>query len=202
MLPLSDALFSKTQQKVLGLLYGKPDQSFYTNEISRQAQVGTGSLVRELDRLQRSGILTLTRRGNQTHYQANPECPIYAELLGIVRKTFGIAEQLRSALEPLNKQLTRAFIYGSIAKGSEHANSDVDLMLIGHDLAYSDVMEYLLPVEDRLERTINPALYTPSDWQKKKEDGNSFVLRVEQQEKIELMESHPDEVMHGKQRQS
>lgn len=196
-IPLSDALFSATQQKVLGLLYGKPDQSFYANEISRWAQVGKGSLMRELERLNNAGILTMIRKGNQTHYQANPECPIYSELLGIVRKTFGIAEQLRAALTPLAGQLAWAFIYGSIAKGSEHAGSDIDLMLIGEDLSYSDLMERLLPVEEQLGRTINPTLYTLIDWQAKKAAGNSFVVRVEQQDKIDLIGRNPEEASNG-----
>lgn len=197
-IPLSDALFSATQQKVLGLLYGKPDQSFYANEISRSAQVGKGSLMRELERLHNAGILTMSRQGNQTHYQANPQCPIYAELLGIVRKSFGIAEHLRTALAPLAEQLVWAFVYGSIAKGSEHAGSDIDLMLIGEKLSYSDVMERMLPVEEQLGRTINPTLYTLTDWQAKKAAGNSFVVRVEQQDKIDLIGHNPEEANHGR----
>ncbi|MCQ4348026.1 helix-turn-helix domain-containing protein [Pseudomonas stutzeri] len=191
-IPLSDALFTATQRKVLGLLYGNPQQSFYANEIARHAQVGKGSLMRELERLQRAGILTLTRQGNQTHYQANPDCPIHAELLGIVRKTFGIAEPLRAALAPLAEQLTWAFVYGSLAKGSEHAGSDIDLMLIGDGLSYAELMERLLPVEEQLRRTINPTLYTPDEWQARKAAGNSFVLRVAEQDKIELIGRDPE----------
>jgi predicted nucleotidyltransferase len=192
-LSLSDALFTVTQQKVLGLLYGKPDQSFYANEIARWAQVGKGSLMRELDRLHRAGVLTLNRQGNQTHYQANAECPIYAELLGIARKTFGIGEALRTALAPLAGQLVWAFVYGSIAKGSEHAGSDIDLMLIGENLAYGDMVERLLPVEEHLSRSINPTIYTPADWLAKKAAGNSFVMRVSAQDKINLIGGPPPE---------
>jgi predicted nucleotidyltransferase len=192
-LPLSDALFTATQQKVLGLLYGKPDQSFYANEIARWAKVGKGSLMRELDRLHRAGVLTLNRQGNQTHYQANPECPIYGELLGIVRKTFGIGEQLQATLAPLADHLVWAFVYGSIAKGSDHAGSDIDLMLIGENLGYGDVVERLLPVEERLGRSINPTIYTPADWLAKKAAGNSFVLRVSEQDKINLIGGPPPE---------
>lgn len=191
---LSNALFSATQQKVLGLLYGKPDQSFYTNEIDRRAQVGKGSLMRELERLHNAGILTMNRQGNQKHYQANPECPIYVELLGIVRKTFGIAEQLRAALAPFTEHLVWAFVYGSIAKGNEHAGSDIDLMLIGENLSYGDVMEHLLPIEESLGRTINPTLYTPADWQAKKAVGNNFVVRVAQQDKIDLIGRDPEKI--------
>ena len=190
-LPLSDALFTATQQKVLGLLYGKPDQSFFANEIARWAQVGKGSLMRELDRLHHAGVLTQSRQGNQTHYQANAACPIYEELLGIVRKTFGIGEQLQIALAPLADQLVWAFVYGSIAKSSDHAGSDIDLMLIGENLAYSDVVERLLPVEENLGRSVNPTIYTPADWLAKKAAGNSFVLRVSEQDKINLIGNPP-----------
>ncbi|MBP5075221.1 nucleotidyltransferase domain-containing protein [Pseudomonas chlororaphis] len=200
-LPLSDALFTTTQQKVLGLLFGKPDQSFYANEIARWAQVGKGSLMRELDRLQQAGILLLTRQGNQTHYQANRECPIYPELLGIVRKTFGIADPLRQALAPFEGQLQWAFIYGSIAKDQANASSDIDLMLIGEDLHYSQVMERLLPMEEQLGRSINPTLYSLHDWAARLAAGNSFVVRVLQQDKINLIGGNPGESMDGQQSQ-
>ncbi|MBD9564572.1 nucleotidyltransferase domain-containing protein [Pseudomonas sp. PDM09] len=200
-LSLSEALFTTTQQKVLGLLFGKPDQSFYANEIARWAQVGKGSLMRELDRLQRAGVLTLTRQGNQTHYQANPDCPIYAELLGIARKTFGIAEPLRQALQPFAEQITWAFVYGSIAKDQANASSDIDLMLIGEGLHYSEVMERLIPMEELLGRVLNPTLYTPDDWAAKLVAENSFVVRVAQQDKINLMGGNPLESKDGQQRE-
>jgi len=151
-LSLSEALFTGTQQKVPGLLFGRPDQRFYANEIARWAQVGKGSLMRELDRLQRPGVLAMTRQGNQTHYQANPDCPIYAELSGITRKTFGIAEPLRQALQPFAEQVIWAFVYGSIAKDQANASSDIDLMLIGEGLHYSEVMERLIPMEEQSPR--------------------------------------------------
>ncbi len=198
---LSDALFTATQQKVLGLLYGKPDQSFYANEIARLANAGKGGVMRELERLQRAGVLRMTRQGNQTHYQANPDCPVYGELLGIVRKTFGIADQLRNALLPLTGQLAWAFVYGSIAKGTAHAGSDIDLMLIGEGLHYSEVVALLLPVETQLGRTINPTLYSRAEWLAKRTEGNSFVLRVEAQEKIDILGRNPmGEIKDDKQR--
>lgn len=199
-LSLGDALFTTTQQRILGLLFGKPDQSFYTNEIARWAQIGKGSLMRELERLQRSGVLTMTRQGNQTHYQANPLCPIYAELLGIVQKTIGIAEPLRQALAPFSEQLRWAFVYGSIAKGQANTSSDIDLMLIGEGLHYSEVMERLLPLEEQLGRPLNPTLYTPQDWLAKFAAGNSFVVRVAQQDKINLLGENPLEAKDGQAR--
>lgn len=192
---LGDVLFTGTQQKILGLLYGKPDQSFYANEIVRRAQAGKGGVMRELERLRQAGILTVSRRGNQTHYQANPACPIYAELLGIVRKTIGIAEPIRQALLPLGGRIVWAFVYGSMAKGDTHAGSDIDLMLIGQNLRYADVMELLLPLEEQLGRPFNPTLYTPEDLRTKLATGNSFVERVLQQSKISIMGHNPLELM-------
>jgi predicted nucleotidyltransferase len=186
---IADALFTTTQQRLLGLLYGHPEKSFYTNEIRRWAQVGTGSMTRELERLRSAGLLTATRQGNQIHYQANAECPIYQELIAIVRKTFGIADHLRRELMPFSEHIRRAFIYGSIAKGNANTSSDIDLMLIGDGVTYSEVMERMMPLEELLGRTINPTLYTPADWQAKLDAGNSFVVRVSQQEKIDVIGS-------------
>lgn len=188
---LGDALFTTTQQRLLGLLYGHPERSYYTNEIARWAQVGKGSLTRELARLQGAGIINVKPVGNQTHYQANPNCPIYNELVAIVRKTFGITDHLRAELAPFSSRLQWAFIYGSIAKDSAHISSDIDLMLIGDGLSYSEVMERMILLEARLGRTINPTLYTIADWQAKLDAGNSFVQRVSQQPKIHIMGSDP-----------
>ena len=125
---LADALFTTTQQNVLGLLYVRPDKTFYTKEILRRTGMGVATIKRELDRMVAAGILTMKKIGNQHHYQANPACPIYAELIAIVRKTFGIGDVLREALAPHQDGVVLAFIYGSIAKGEEKATSDIDLM--------------------------------------------------------------------------
>ena len=186
MLPTSigDALFTKTQQRVLSLLYGKPDKSFYTNEIVRWVNMGRGTVKRELDRMVSAGLLAVSREGNQLHYQANAENPIYLELLGIVRKTFGVVDVIREALAPQVDQIELAFIYGSIAKGGDIKTSDVDLMLIGDELAYSETMELLMPVEESLQRTINPTIYSPSEFEKKLQEGSSFLNRVMEQPKL------------------
>ncbi len=181
---IGDALFTKTQQKVLGLLYTKPDKSFYTNEIMRQAAMGRGTISRELEKLVAAGLLTVSRSGNQNHYQADSGNPIFKELVAIVRKTFGIADQVRHALNPYEKQIKLAFIYGSISKGSDTRSSDIDLMLIGEPLNYSDIMEALLPLEETLQRTINPTLYKTADFNNRLNEGNSFVTRVMEQPKI------------------
>lgn len=183
---LGDALFSKTQQKVIGLLFGKPNQSYFANEIVRSAGLGKGTVMRELERLHSSGLVTLVRQGNQNHYQANSQSPIFQELTAIARKTFGIADLVKDALQPINSKLQTAFIYGSIAKGEATSESDIDLMLVGIDISYAEVMDLLSATEENLGRTINPTIYTPQDFQTKLSSGNNFLVKVMEQPRIQL----------------
>jgi predicted nucleotidyltransferase len=175
---IGDALFSKTQQRVLGLLYGRPQQSFYLNELVRLAGVGKGSVTREVEKLTAAGLLTVTRIGNQNHYQANASNPIFEELKGIAQKTFGLVEIVSSALEPLLEEIELALIYGSVAKGTEHAGSDVDLLLVSNSLSYGAVMEALAGAERQLGRTINPTLYTPGEFLARKNKQQHFITRL------------------------
>ncbi len=137
---LADALFSGTQQRVLGLLFGQPERSFYATELINLAGVGSGAVQRELASLSQSGLVTVKPVGNQKHYQANPASPIYDELCGMVRKTVGLAEPLRAALAPLAPQIKAAFVYGSVAKKEDTASSDIDLMLVSDSLSFADAI--------------------------------------------------------------
>jgi predicted nucleotidyltransferase len=184
---IGDALFTKTQQRVLGLLYGTPDKSFYTNEIMRWADMGRGTISRELDRLVSAGILSVTPKGNQNHYQAKQDNPVYTELLGIVRKTFGVADVIRQALKRLNAQIKLAFIYGSIAKGTDARTSDIDLMLIGEGLNYGDVMDVLMPFEESLQRSVNPTIFTSAEFASRLDQNSSFLVRVMEQPKLVII---------------
>jgi len=181
---IGDALFTKTQQRVLGLLYGKPDKSFYTNEIVRWAGMGRGTIRRELDRLVSAGLLVTFHEGNQLHFQANVNNPVYNELVDIVRKTFGIADVIRAALAPVNEQIDLAFIYGSIAKREHVASSDIDLLVITDSLAYTDLMTVLADAEQSLGRPINPTIYTLAQIKKKLKQENIFLIRVMEQPKL------------------
>lgn len=184
---IADSLFTKTQQKVLGLLFRKPDQTFYLNEIVRLAGMGKGTIRRELEKMTQAGLLTIKRIGNQNHYQANASSPVYSELISITRKTFGISDIIEQALHPVKSSIQFAFIYGSIAKGTDTAKSDIDLMIVGEDLGYSEMMNLLIPVEAELQRPINPSIYSLQDFNKKIEDKNHFIIRVLEQEKMNLI---------------
>lgn len=189
---LGDALFTKTQQQVLRLLFGQPGRSFYANEIVRYAGLGIGTVQRELARLSEVGLLIVTRQGNQKHYQANVASPIFEELHGIVVKTFGVTDLLKEALLPLADKIQLAFIYGSVAKGSDTAESDIDLMLIADGVSYTALMTRLGEVEAQLGRAVNPTLYSPAELKRKRAEDNAFVQRVLQQPKIILMGSIDD----------
>lgn len=184
---LADALFSTTQQRVLGLLFGQPERSYYATELISLAGAGSGGVQRELEQLTRSGLVTVRAIGNQRHYQANPNSPIFAELCAIAEKTFGLAEPLRNALQALAPQILAAFIYGSVAKRQDTAGSDVDLMVISDTLGYGDFYNTIETVSARLGRSLNPTIYTGKEFAKRVKDDNPFVKRVLEQPKIWLI---------------
>jgi predicted nucleotidyltransferase len=186
---LASALFGGTQQRVLGLLFGQPDRSFYATELIALARAGSGSVQRELARLEQSGLVTVRAVGNQKHYQANPASPIYEELCGIARKTVGIAEPLRAALAPLRDRIQAAFVFGSVAKQTDHAASDIDVMIISDTLEFPDVILALQPVEQGLGREINPVIYTHKELFRRLKADEGFVHRVISQPKVWLFGS-------------
>lgn len=184
---LAGALFSGTQQRVLGLLFGQPDRSFYATELINLAGVGSGSVQRELSRLTQSGLVTVKSVGNQRHYQANPASPIFEELSGVVRKTVGLAEPLRAALTTLETQITAAFVYGSVAKKTDTANSDIDLLIVSDTLTFGDTILALQRVGELLGRQVNPNIFTRRDLAKRITERSSFVTRVMDQPKVWLI---------------
>ena len=175
---LAGALFTKTQQKVLALLFGQPDRSFYTKELIELTGSGSGAVQRELQRLTSSGLVRMTPVGVQKHYQANPDCPVYHELVSVMRKTVAVAEPIRQALDPVADRIGLAMIYGSVAQGTDTAASDIDLLVIADDLMLEELYATLAPVEARLDRKISPTLYTAQEFDTRRSSGNPFLSRV------------------------
>jgi len=189
---LSNALFTATQQRVLACLFGESGRSYTVSELIQTTGAGSGAVQRELARLTGSGLLTVEQIGNQKRYHANPTSPIHDELTAIVQKTFGLADPLRSALAPLAKHIHAAFIFGSHAKRTDTAASDVDLMLVSDTVEYPDVMTALHPLMERLGREINPTIYTPAELRKRIAARNSFITRVLQQPRLWLIGGEDD----------
>ena len=189
---LADALFSTVQQRVLAYLFGQPERSYFATELIRLVGGGSGAVQRELARLADSGLVTVSRVGTQKHYQANPKSPIFAELCAIAQKTVGLAEPLREALAPLAKRIATAFVFGSVAKRSDTAASDIDVLVLSESIEYADVFAALQSAEEKLGRTVNPTVYTPANWRKKRKDGNAFVVKVSAQPKLFLVGAEED----------
>ncbi len=189
---LSSALFSNVQQRVLALVFGHPERSFYTSEIVRNVHSGTGAVERELARLEQSGLVTVERIGNQKHYRANRESPIFEELQGIVLKTVGLIEPLKHSLTPYIDKIKAAFVYGSVAKGVDTAKSDIDLMVIGDDLTYTDLYEALQKAESALRRPVNPTFLSPDDWRRKVSTKDSVIAKINAQSKLFIIGSEAD----------
>jgi len=188
---LGEALFTKTQQRVLGLLFGQPDRSHYTNEIVRYADAGIGTVQRELHRLESAGLITARKIGNQKHYQANRAAAIFEELRGIVIKTVGLADVLREAVLPLQEQVDLAFIFGSIAQGKERITSDIDVMVIG-DASFEDTVGAFYPTQEVLGRDVNPVVMTASEFSSKFLQADRFVSRIVKEPRIFLKGSDDD----------
>ena len=189
---LADALFTPVQQRVLGLLFGQPDRRFQSAEIIRLAKGGVGAVHRQLGRLAETDLVTVTRSGNQKHYQARRDSAVFEELHSLIVKTVGVAEPLRQALARKARAIRAAFVYGSVAKGTDRARSDIDLMVISDSLRYPDLFEALQEAEAVLGRAINPTVMTVAQWRAKRARADSFAARVAGQERVFVIGSDDD----------
>jgi len=171
---IADALFGKTRQRVLALLFGAPERRVFLRQIARLAGTGLGSVQRELARMTDAGLLIREREGNQTYYRANPACPVINELRDLMRKTAGAADIIRVALTTLASPIRVAAIYGSFATGTERAGSDVDVLVIG-DATFGEVVDALAPAERTLDREINPTVLTAAEFARKRSEGHHFL---------------------------
>jgi predicted nucleotidyltransferase len=183
---LADLIFGRTRGAILALLYGRADQTFYTRQIAREVAASVGAVQRELENLTKVGLVIRTALGSQVFYQANRDAPIFAEMHSLVNKTVGIFSMLRSALRPLSTQVAVAFVYGSVARQAETAQSDIDLMVVGK-ASIDDVISYLASVEKNTGRPINPTVYSVSEFKAKIADGNHFLRAVLQDPKVFLL---------------
>jgi len=189
---LSQAIFTDRQTRLFRWLFGQPERTFFLNELLRLSALSSASLQQELKRLTSSGVVLSSRLGNLRVFQANPNSPLFSELVSLTRKTCGVDAVLKAALEPLGPKLTRAFIFGSVAKREDTSASDVDLMLVGVDLTLADVLQHLQAAEDALGRKVNPVCFTPGEFAQRRAEPDSFVNKVLGQPTINLIGGAPD----------
>lgn len=175
---MADALFSGTRRKVLGLLFGQPERSYSLSELIRLIGAGSGAVQREVQRLGDSGLLIVDSVGRQKWFQANPHSPIFEELCAIARKILGPEIVIQEALDTLDDRLKLAVLFGSVAKTTDRADSDIDLLLVAEDVTLEEVFSALAPAEKALGRPINPTLYTPAEFDQRRQMSNPFVASV------------------------
>jgi predicted nucleotidyltransferase len=185
------ALFTDSQTRVLRWLFGQPQRGYHLNELLRLTGLGSASLQRELKKLAEAGLVRSERVGNLRRFQANSESPVYGELVALTRKTLGAEPMLRETLQPLASKLEAAFIYGSVAKGTDTAKSDIDVMLVGKNLLLGKVLELVVPLEAQLGRKINPTCLSPAQFKRRRAERDSFVNRVLAQPTIALIGDVP-----------
>jgi predicted nucleotidyltransferase len=181
-----DLMFSTYRRQVLALLLLRPDDSLHVREISRLTGVPAGSLHRELRTLTEAGLLLREPVGNQVRYRANRTCPIYPELAEIFRKTAGLADVLREALAPMAGRIAAAFVFGSMAQGTDAGSSDVDVFVVG-EADFAEVVAVLSPLRERLGREVNPVVMTLAEFTAQRAAGERFVKRVMSEPKLFLM---------------
>lgn len=184
---LADALFTSTQQRVFTLLFGQPNRSFFLAELIGLARSGRGAVQREVARLAEAGLVLTTSVGNQKHFRANSAAPIFSDLRAIVLKTVGLAEPIRTALASAPERIELALIYGSSAKQTDHASSDVDLLIVSERLSLEQVYGLLAPAENVICRKISPTLLTPPEFQQRRHDNSPFLTKVLSSQHIVLV---------------
>src|SRR4030042_2416090 len=174
---LSRTLFSKTRRAVFSLLYSHVDDAFYLRQIVRAAGVGLGAVQRELKQLSDAGIIQRIVRGRQVYYQANPRCPVFAELKNLVVKTVGVGAALQAALAPLGGRINVAVISGSLARCEEHRECDGDLLIVGK-VTFTEIVSSLSEAQKTIGRETNPTVYPPAEFRSKVAAGHHFLNTV------------------------
>ena len=175
---IASAFLTDRQARLFAWLFGQPARSFHLSELRRLTGLGSASVQSELNRLTDAGLLVSERVGNLRCFQANADSPIFSELVSLTHKTLGLVPALSEALAPLAPRLQAAWVFGSVAAQTDTAHSDVDVMLVGNDLTLGEVLEPLTPLEQQWGRKINPTLYSPQEFSKRRAEPDSFVNRV------------------------
>ena len=150
---------------------------FIPRQIAREVRASIGTVQRELENLSRVGLIIRNSVGNQVFYQANRDAPVFQEMRALVSKTIGVFSVLRSALQAHSKRIVAAFVYGSLAREEETAQSDIDLMVVG-DATLDEVLSRLSAAEKTIGRPINPTVYSTAEFKSKLAAGNHFLHAV------------------------
>ena len=171
------ALFPTIRGELLAATLTQPEKWWYLSELARFLRTTPSSLQRELKALAEAGILQQRREGARVYFKAETRSPLFPELRRLLEKTAGLLPALRQALAPFQEQIDCAFVYGSVARGQEHALSDVDLLVIG-EVGLAVLAPVIRKVENRLAREINVTSYSRREFSKKVTAKDHFLSAV------------------------
>lgn len=186
-----DSLITPTKQQILSAAYGQPEKWWYLRELAQRVKKTPSSIQRELSMFAANGLLETKRDGNRLYFKAATDTPIFAPLRDLLNKTVGPLTALREAIEPFASDIAFAFVYGSVAKGKERANSDVDLLIVG-DVRLMELVRVLKPLEQDFGREFNPKCYAAAEFVSKFRNGNHFLNSVIRVPKIFLIGGEND----------
>lgn len=187
---LSELLSSKIRAEIFRLLFGIRTDSLHMREIERRSGFSTGTVQGELKKLHRLDLIKKNRDGNRLYYQANRTHPLYPEIRSMVLKTIGLADRMREALQR-SSEIETAFVFGSIARHDEKAQSDVDLMVIGN-LGLKELVSLLSGLSEEIGREINPHVLTTKEFINRKAKKEHFVSRVLREQKLFIIGNEND----------
>jgi predicted nucleotidyltransferase len=168
------ALFPTVRGDVLAAALTQPEKWWYLSELAEFLGTSPSSLQRELKALVDGGILETRREGTRAYFKADTRSPLFPELSGLIIKTAGVVPTLRTSLRPFEGRIASAFVYGSVARGEEHAQSDIDLLVVG-DVGLADLTPVLRKVEARLGREVNVTSYSQAEFRRKAAAKDHFL---------------------------
>ena len=184
-------LFAPLQERILVVTLLRPERAWYRSELARELGVPVSSLQRPLAGLVHAGALKSRQDGNRVYYQADTESPLFPELRGLLAKSSGLVDVLRDVLRPLGRRIKIAFIYGSVASGTETSASDIDLLVVGD----TGIAELALPLRDAsrtLGQEVNPKVYSEAEFEKKLASKNRFLFAILDKPKLFVVGKESD----------
>jgi len=182
---LAEILSSQVRAEIFRLLFDRKESSFHLRELQRKSGLAIGTIQKEIGHLKKLDLILSEKDGNRVNFTANKAHPLYKDICGLVEKTTGVLEKLKTVLSRV-PGIECAFVFGSFAKGSEKAHSDIDLIVIG-SIGLRSLSSKLKDVGEQAEREINPHVYSVENWKKKVMSKEHFITTVLKEEKKMLI---------------
>lgn len=160
--PLASVLASRAMAAVVIYFVLHPDKALHFRALQRVTRVSSRSLQHEMARLEALGLVQRELDGRLVRYRAVAGHARWTVLREMVRQFADPAELLRVALADV-PGLDAAFIFGSCARGDMHADSDIDVFVLGESMDMDSRLALAggtLEASMLLNREVNVSRYT------------------------------------------